>query len=119
MFKELKEINIQRYRQLVSAVIRKCKFLPKIADFEEANTEVPFSLQKENTQKKECKKCNSTGYLIYTKIIKNGDKNLKNQYACICTCGNKRKYESWKIEDKQNRSNYYIPLATEIGLQGE
>ena len=28
MFKELRDINVERYRQLVSAIIRKNKFLP-------------------------------------------------------------------------------------------
>ena len=116
MFKELKDMNIERYRQLVSAVIRKSKFLPKIADFVEANIEVPFSAQKDDLQKVECKKCNSTGYLIYTKVIKDGNREFKNQYASVCDCGNARKYEGWKVTDKRYRSDFYTPLAVEIGL---
>lgn len=118
MFKELGDIGIDRFRQLISAIIRKSKFLPKIADFIEANIETPFISQKDDLQKIECKKCNSTGYLIYTKIIKDGDKELKNQYACVCTCGNARKYEGWKVSDKRYRSNFYTPLAQEIRMEG-
>lgn len=118
MFKELEDIDIDRYRQLVSAVIRKSKFLPKVADFVEANIEIPFSAQKNESQKIECKKCNSTGYLIYTKIIKDGDRELKNQYACVCTCGNARKYEGWQVTDKRYRSEFYTPLAQEIRMEG-
>lgn len=118
MFKELEDINIDRYRQLVSAVIRKSKFLPKIADFIEANIEVPFLAQKDDLQKVECKKCNSTGYLIYTRVIRDGDREFKNQYASVCDCGNARKYEGWKVTDKRYRSNYYTPLAQELGIGG-
>lgn len=118
MFKEIGDIGIDRFRQLISAIIRKSKFLPKIADFIEANIETPFVSQKDDLQKIECKKCNSTGYLIYTKIIKDGERELKNQYACICNCGNGRKYEGWKVSDKRYRSNFYTPLAQEIRMDG-
>lgn len=118
MFKQLKDISIDRYRQLVSVVIRKNKFLPKIIDFIEANIQLPFSNEKNEIQKTRCKKCNSTGYLIYTKVIKDGDRDLKNQYACVCTCGNARKYEGWKISDKRFKSNFFIPLAQELGIGG-
>ena len=116
MFKELEDINIERYRQLVSTVIRKSKFLPKIADFVEANVETPFSTPKDTLQKIECKKCNSTGYLVYTKIIKDGERQFKNQYACVCTCGNVRKYEGWKVTDKRYRSDFFTPYAQEIRI---
>lgn len=118
MFKELENIGIDRYRQLVSMVIRKSKFLPKIADFIEANIETPFSTQKDDLQKVECKKCNSAGYLVYTKVIKDGDREFKNQYACVCTCGNARKYEGWKVTDKRYRSNFFTPLVQELGIGG-
>lgn len=118
MFKELKDMSIERFRQLMSAILRKSKFLPKIADFVEVDIEIPFSAQKEELQKIECKKCNSTGYLMYTKIIKDGDRELKNQYACVCKCGNARKYEGWKVTDKRYRSNFYTPLAQELGIGG-
>lgn len=118
MFKELGDIGIDRFRKLISAIIRKSKFLPKIADFIEVNIETPFVTQKDDLQKIECKKCNSTGYLIYTKIIKDGDKELKNQYACVCKCSNARKYEGWKVSDKRYRSNFFTPLAQELGIGG-
>ena len=116
MFDELQNLSIERYKQLISTLIRKSKFLPKIADFTEVNMEAPYVRQDE-TQKTECKKCNSTGYVIYTKVIKDGDRNLKYQYACLCSCGNAEKYEGWNISDKRYRSNYYTPYAEEIGLK--
>lgn len=116
MFEELQDIRIERYRQLVSIVIRKSKFLPKIADFVEANEDIAFSTKKDETPKIKCRKCNSTGYLIYTRVIKDGDREFKNQYASICNCGNTKKYEGWKVTDKRYRSNFYTPLAQEIEL---
>lgn len=116
MFDELQNLSIERYKQLISTLIRKSKFLPKVADFAEVNMETPYMKQDE-TQKTECKKCNSTGYLIYTKIIKDGNRNLNYQYACLCNCGNAEKYEGWNTSDKRYRSNYYTPYAEEIGLK--
>lgn len=116
MYEELKEMSIQRYRQLISMLIRKSKFLPKVADFIEIDIDTPYTKQDE-IQKTECKKCNSTGYLIYTKIIKDGNRELKNQYACLCNCGNAKKYEGWNVSDKRYKSEFYTPFAQEIGLK--
>lgn len=116
MFEELQNLNIERYKQLIAMLIRKSKYLPKVADFTEVDIETPYT-KKENTQKTECKRCNSTGYLIYTKIIKDGNRELKNQYACLCSCGNAKRYEGWNVSDKRYKSEHYTPFAQEIGLK--
>lgn len=116
MFDELQNLSIERYKQLISTLIRKSKFLPKVADFAEVNMETPY-IKQDETQKTECKKCNSTGYLIYTKVIKDGNRNLNYQYACLCNCRNAEKYEGWNTSDKRYRSNYYTPYAEEVGLK--
>ena len=116
MFDELQNLSIERYKQLVSVVIRKNKFLPKVADFEEASIETPY-INKQKTDKIECDKCNSTGYLQYTKKIKNGDSYIEYNYACLCTCGNAKRYEGWNVSDKRYRSEFYTPFAQEIGLK--
>lgn len=115
MYEELREFSIERYRQLTKAVIRKSKYLPKIADFEEANLKEPYINQNDD-KKIECKKCNSTGYVIYSKIIKDGDKKIINKYGALCNCGNAKKYEGWNIPDKRFKSEYYTPLAKELNL---
>lgn len=114
MFDEIKDFPIERYRRLISAVIRKSKYLPKVADIMEVNIEEPYTKENNEKQVIECKKCNSTGYVLYTKIIKNGNKDLKYTYAAICSCGNAKQYDGTKIIDKEHRSNYYIPFAQEI-----
>lgn len=115
MYDELKDMEISRYRKIISAVIRKSKFLPKIADIIEANIEEPYSSQNQEN-KVECSKCKSTGYVLYTKIIKNGDKENKYTYGAICNCGNAKKYEGWTIADTQHRTDFYTPYASELGL---
>ena len=80
------------------------------------DVEMPYTKQDE-IQKTECKKCNSTGYLVYTKVIKDGNRVLKNQYACLCNCGNAKKYEGWNVSDKRYKSEFYTPFAQEIGLK--
>ena len=116
MFDELQNLPIERYKQLISMLIKKSKFLPKIADFTEVDIETPYTIQ-DKIQTTECKKCNSTGYLIYTKVIKDGNRELKNQYACLCNCGNAKKYEGWNVSDKRYESEFYTPFAQEIGLK--
>lgn len=116
MFDELQNLPIERYKQLISMLIKKSKFLPKIADFTEVDIETPYTIQ-DKIQKTECKKCNSTGYLIYTKVIKDGNRELKNQYACLCNCGNAKKYEGWNVSDKRYKSEFYTPFVQEIGLK--
>ena len=77
MYDELKEFSLERYRQLVSAVLRESKYLPRIVDFIEANKEEPYTQKQEEFEKVECKKCNSTGYITYTKTITDGSKKLE------------------------------------------
>ena len=116
MYEELKEFSAEKYKRLVSAVIRKNKYLPKVADFIEVNKEDIFTPQQNKTEKIECKKCNSTGYIIYTKSTKDGGIEIKNQYGAVCDCGNAKKYEGWNMLDSRHKSNYYTPNANELGL---
>lgn len=115
MFEELSALPIERYKKLITVVIRKSKYLPKIADIFEANIEEPYT---NNSQKEliECKQCKSTGYILYTKIIKNGNEELKYTYGAVCKCGNAKRYDGTQIMDKEHRSKFYIPLAQEIGI---
>lgn len=116
MFEELNAFPVERYRQLISAVIRKSKYLPKVADIIEVNIEEPYIKEDNEKQVIECKKCNSTGYVLYTKIIKNGSKEIKYTYAAVCNCGNAKQYDGTKIMDKEHRSNFYTPLIAELGI---
>ena len=88
MYEELKTINIERYRQLISSIIRKSKYLPKVADFIEVDKEVPREKKEEN-KTTECNICGGEGYVYYKKII--GEGRLTYNYACRCICENGRR----------------------------
>lgn len=117
MYEELGDFTTERYRKLVSSVLRKCKFLPRISDFIEANKEEPYSTSsKEETPKIECSICGGTGIVIYKRKIVDGDRELVYDYAAICRCGNTKQYKGWEIQDVKHRSNYYTPYIDELGL---
>lgn len=116
MYDELKDIEIERYKRLISIVIRKSKFLPKVADIIDANNEEPYTNYKNEQEKIECSKCNSTGYIIYNKVIQDGNKEYTVPYGALCDCGNARQYKGWEITDKRYRSNFYTPYAKELNL---
>lgn len=101
MFEELKDINIERYRKAVTIVIRNSKFLPKIADIIQANTEIKDIQNTEDVEKVKCDKCNGTGYIDYEKRIY----GQVYKYACRCTCKNGQ------------RQNHNILTYQEIGLK--
>ncbi len=115
-YKELKEFEIERYQFLISQAIRECKFLPKVADFFRINSENPHVTVKEKKEKVYCKKCNSTGYVIYKKKIDNGSQVFYNQYAAVCECGNSSIYKGLDIKDKEHRTDFYTPTVQELGL---
>lgn len=116
MYDELKDFKIERYKVLISQVIRKCKFLPKVVDFFQADSENPSTAVRKEKEKTYCKQCDSTGYVIYKKKIDNGNQVFYNQYASVCECKNTKAYHGWEIKDKEHRTNFYTPTVQELGL---
>ena len=52
-FRELKDIDVARYRQIVKEAYRQCKFMPKLADIIKINNELPKAkIQKEEITEK-------------------------------------------------------------------
>ena len=117
-FQELRNMDIKRFRYIISQLYRNCKFLPKLADIIEINSNLGYSqIKKEQLENIKCNKCKGTGYIVYTKIKKNGDKNILYEYMAVCSCGKQRQYKGWEISDESHRDNYYMPYAKELGLQ--
>lgn len=58
------------------------------------------------------------GFIIYQKIIKNGDKEYSYDYVARCECdnGDVYKFNGNKVNDSKLRSKYYIPSITELHL---
>ena len=56
-FKELKNIDVARYRQVIKEAYRQCKFMPKLADIIKLNNDLPKAkIQKEEITE-ECDIC--------------------------------------------------------------
>lgn len=115
MYEEVKNIQVEKYRADVRQLLRNNKFLPKLADVLAVNKEIHIN-SNNNFKNIECKKCKGTGYSFYTKIIKNGDKEIKYEYAYLCDCGNAKQYRGWEHNDNEHKTNYYIPYKNEIEI---
>ena len=105
MYDELKNFDIERYRQLISAALKKCPNRPKIADFYQLDQELPHTNDNQNNEIVECKKCNNTGYVTYKKFITDGGKKLEYIYAARCDCEN------------GNNAQKRVPTAQQLGLR--
>ena len=119
MFEELKNITVERYRKLISATIRKCKYLPRLSDIFEAQLEIIENYGDDNKlqEKIECKKCKGSGYIVYKKKIDNGGIPLVYNMAAVCDCGNAEVYRGWETENNAHRTNYFTPTIQELGLK--
>lgn len=115
MFNELKNMEVTRFKYIISQHYRTSPYLPKLPDILEINKKLGYA--KTNNNKNKCKDCNGTGYILYKKEIDNGTGGkIVNTYGAICKCRQKRKYEGWKITDEEHRSNYYTPYVEEIKI---
>lgn len=115
-FNELKGMTLQRFKYIISQIYRTCKFMPKLADIIEINTNLGYSSIKKEENKKKCNKCNNTGYITYWKEINNGEKKIKYEYMAICDCSKEKQYKGWEVSEDRYKSNFYIPLVKELGF---
>ena len=115
MYKELKNMELVRFKYIIAQHYRTSSYLPKLPDILEINKKLGYA--KTNNKKSKCKDCNGTGYILYKKEIDNGTGGkIVNIYGAICKCRQKRKYEGWKIADEEHRTNYYTPYVEEIKI---
>lgn len=103
IFDTFKTMDKERFAILMQKTIKTCKYLPKLANLLELEQELPREKIPEKT-KVDCKVCNGTGLVAYTKKMKNGDIEIPYQYVARCVCKN--------AEDISKA----IPSVTEIGL---
>lgn len=117
-FSEFKNLNIQRYRQIVREVFRSCKFMPKLADLIEINNTLAYAKKESIQETCECKRCEGKGFILYTKIVKNGNRDLQYQMFARCDCKNGEKYcyDGTKINDVENRSKFYVSTIAQVGV---
>ena len=117
-YQELKSMPINRYRQIVKQTFRECKFMPKLADIVSINNELPYSGNNSNERERvECKACKGEGVIKYFKDIE----GKPYEYFARCTCQNGLDftYDGTTISDIKHRSKFYVPLITQLGLEGE
>lgn len=115
-YRELRNLDIERFRYIVAQIYRTFKFLPKLADILEINANLGYSQVKQEQNINKCKRCNGTGYITYKKTTKNGANDMLYEFGAICSCRVKTRYEGWKVTDERYRSNFYTPYAEEVGL---
>ncbi len=115
-YRELRNLDIERFRYIVAQIYRTFKFLPKLADILEINANLGYSQVKQEQNINKCKRCNGTGYITYKKTTKNGANDMLYEFGAICSCRVKTRYEGWKVIDERYRSNFYTPYAEEVGL---
>ena len=115
-YNNLKFMSIERFNYILAEIYKTNKFMPKLADILQLHKQIPYTANKEEKEiKKECKKCNGTGYVMYNKIIE----GKPYQYAAVCDCKRQDRYDGTKCTDERNKSKYYIPTVDEIGLEVE
>lgn len=111
-FDNLKNMNIARFKYIIANLFRTSKFIPKLADVYELNSSL--GVIKREEQKKNCPKCNNTGYIIYKKPAKDGE--IETEYGAICSCKRQTQYKGWEINDEAHRTEFYTPLVEELTL---
>ena len=91
MYEELKNLSIDRYKQIIARCIRNYKLLPRIAHILEITNELMILKTREEVEETEkCSRCNSKGFILYKK--KDQNTMQEYEYACRCTCKNGNKY---------------------------
>lgn len=119
-FKELRNMPLSRYRQLVNQTFRQCKFMPKLADIVSINIDLPYGSNNNNIRERvACNICNGDGVIKYYREIENGGEKLVYEYYARCNCENGKEfnYDGTTISDTKHRSKFYIPLITQLNLQ--
>ena len=112
-YEDLKFMTIERFNYIISEIYKTNKFMPKLSEIFAIHKSIPYTAMTEPIKVNgDCNKCGNTGYVIYTKIVE----GKPYKYAAICDCGRQKRYDGRQIADERNRSDYYIPTISEIGL---
>lgn len=102
-YKELKNMPIKRFEQIIKKIFTENKFMPKLADIISLNKDLP--IEQQEIKKVKCQVCNGKGYVVYKKEI---DGMLYDFIArCDCQNGNEYRYDD---------GHWYIPSVNQLGL---
>lgn len=114
-YESLNFMSIARFNYILAEIYKESKFMPKLAEVLERHKQIPYEATQPTKSKNRgiCKKCNGTGYIIYTQIID----NQPHKYAVVCSCGTQVRYDGRNCHENRNKSKYYIPTEQEKGLK--
>ena len=88
--------------------------MPKLAEILAIHKSIGYTADgKENAISKNCKKCGNTGYIIYTKMVD----GKPYQHMAVCSCKRQQRYDGRNCANPRDKSDYYVPTVSEIGLE--
>lgn len=109
-FEELQDYTKEKYKQAVRKMFKTQQYRPTLS----VVLETISNIKTEETPNEpvSCEACKGTGYVLYTKVVD----GREYQYASLCNCQNAigKEYDGTKVADKEHRSLYYIPKATDV-----
>lgn len=112
-YSSLQGYDANKYSRAITFYGQNSKYMPTISEMLTTLREMKNTPEEEQPKEKvPCKACNSTGYVLYKKVV-NG---IEYEYASQCNCPNARglDYDGSKIADKEHRSDYYLAKAVDV-----
>ena len=113
-YENLKFMSLERFNYILSEIYQTSPYMPKLADILQKHKEIPYKPKEDVDNREDCKKCNNTGVILYTKEID----GKPYTYACACTCG-RASYDGRKMKDEKLKSDFYLATAEELGFENE
>ena len=113
-YENLKFMTVQRFNLIISELYKVNKFMPKLSEVLDMHKQIPYTARTEEKKVDGyCEKCNDTGYVFYNKVVD----GKSYQYVVVCDCGRQQRYDGTQCTDPRNKSKFYIPTASELGLE--
>ena len=82
-------ISKDTFKLMLIETMNFSRYLPLIPDLNVALNNVRQTHKYEdNFEKVKCDKCGGSGYVVITKVVKDGGEKYKYQYGFRCTCAN-------------------------------
>lgn len=83
------ELSKDTFKLMLIEAMNFSRYLPLIPDLNVALNNVRQTHKYEDDfEKVECSKCGGSGYVVITKVVKDGEDKYKYQYGFRCTCAN-------------------------------
>lgn len=113
-YENLSFMTTERFCYIIAEVYKTCKYMPKLSEIIAIHKSIPYTAMAEPVKVNgDCSKCGNTGYVIYNKVID----GHSYRFGAVCECGRQKRYDGRQVADERNRSDYYIPTASEVGIE--